>query len=169
MMEKSNVGSVPSDWTGMWWLLPAILAAVAVLTWMSQPRGEAPNLVGWIGSFDAAAGLSKQTGKPVLIDFTQDNCAPCRNMDFNVFGSTQVASVIRADFVPLRIDITPGKYERFELDLTQRYEISGTPTLLITDSDGKVIARVDHSLGKGDMLAWLDSIKAAPPARPRAQ
>ena len=161
MKEKSKFGSKQMDWAGMWWLLPMIAAAVTITVWMGQPRGEPPNLIGWIDRYEIAADLSKQTGKPVLIDFTQDACGPCRRMDLNVFGNKQVASVINKQFIPLRIDVTPRNHERFGVDIARQYAVSGTPTLIITDSDGTVISRRDHSLENPQILAWLNSVKPA--------
>ena len=110
-----------------------------------------------------------KTGMPMLLDFSQEGCGACDYLDYNVFGDQQVASAIADRFVPLRVDVTPGIATAQHTDLAGRYRIIGTPTLIIADSEGQTISRVDKVLDQPLMLKWLASIKANAPARPAVQ
>ena len=57
----------------------------------------------WSEDIDAAFEQAQSAGKPVFIDFTGYTCANCRQMEASVFRQEPVASLLRNDFVLLRL------------------------------------------------------------------
>lgn len=82
----------------------------------------------------AAERTSAQTGKPIFLDAFTTWCAPCKQMDLEVFSRPEVQEMLQRDFVPLRLDM-----EREQgLELVQRFGISSYPTLLVFDNRGEL-------------------------------
>ncbi len=84
--------------------------------------------------------------KPVLVDFWAEWCGPCRKMKP---GLTAVAENYegRARVVAVNVDESSA--------LTQRYAITGIPTLLLM-KDGKEIERIVGGVGENAISNLLN-------------
>lgn len=106
--------------------------------------------VTWGFSYEAALEKAKNTGKPVLIDFTGVSCANCRLMEAEVLPRQDVVSFLEqfvtvqlyTDFVPLE-SITREEREALgrtnldrELDLTND---SANPFYVVLSPTGEVL------------------------------
>lgn len=67
-----------------------------------------------------------ETGKPVLIDFMQKNCGPCRIMDGIV---NELADEFGDSAHVVKVDVTkvPGAAEQFKVRSTPTFVLYGTP------------------------------------------
>jgi thiol:disulfide interchange protein DsbD len=75
-----------------------------------------------------------RSGKPVLIDFTADWCAACRELEHKTYTDPGVVGE-SGRFVPILVDCTRSTEEvRALLD---RYAIRGLPTIVFIDSGGR--------------------------------
>ncbi|MXW63462.1 MAG: DUF255 domain-containing protein [Bacteroidetes bacterium SB0662_bin_6] len=81
------------------WLPPAS----ATQTGSGVFSGRADDEPVWSEDIDAAFEQAQSAGKPVFIDFTGYTCANCRQMETSVFREEPVASLLRNDFVLLRL------------------------------------------------------------------
>lgn len=52
-----------------------------------------------LNDYEKALALSKETGKPLLVDFTGWACVNCRKMEENVWTQPEVKEVIEKDFI----------------------------------------------------------------------
>lgn len=106
--------------------------------------------IAWRTDLQAALGASKETGKPVLLDFSASWCPPCQVMKHEVWPNEQVRQAVMAGYIPVLLDVdTPASQE-----VAQRYNISSVPTILVVDADGRVV-RQEGFMPKGKMLAFL--------------
>ena len=98
-------------------LPPADLAAVSI-------TGELP----WImNDYDAALAQARETGQPILIDFTGYTCTNCRWMEANMFPKPEVAREM-ARYVRVRL-YTDGKGEMYQRFQAMEREVFGTVAL----------------------------------------
>ncbi len=91
----------------------------------------------------AALEQARQSGTPVMLDFTANWCAPCHELERFTFTDRKVRAAARA-FRTLRVDLT--RYDSPESEGWRRqYRITGVPTVLFIMPDGKEVeaARVE--------------------------
>ena len=110
--------------------LALLLAGVGLrFGWAGQPRGEKPFQIPWLSDENLAVQQSRATGKPLLIDFSAEWCAACKELDRHTWTDPVVAKEVSDRFVPLRIDATE---ESPQIDrLTSKYNVPGLPTVLM--------------------------------------
>lgn len=82
------------------------------------------------------AKLAAAKGQPVVLDFAADWCAPCRVLAENLADPTVEAMAERA--VTLKVDLTDWESKEAE-ELRKAYRITGVPTLVFIDREGKEI------------------------------
>lgn len=108
---------------------------------------------------DAAVDLAAREHKPVMIDFSAQWCAACRELGEKTFPAPQVQEE-GSRFVRLQADMTDSDSEQSKA-LTTRYYIKGLPTVVFLDSNGQEVtdARVTGFLSPQEMLAKMKTIK----------
>jgi len=74
--------------------------------------------------------------KLIFVDLYFTGCMPCAQMDKEVFPDPKVAAVLSADFVTFKSDILK---EEIGKKLCMKYGVTGFPTFLFMNADGKVI------------------------------
>lgn len=69
-------------------------------------KGVEPKVV---NDYEKALALSKETGKPLLIDFTGWACVNCRKMEENVWTQPEVRELIEKDFILVSLYVDDRK------------------------------------------------------------
>lgn len=97
------------------------------------------NIVFHTGSFESAKSKASQEGKLFFVEFYADWCTPCKWMDKTTFKDVGVIDLLNNNYVPLKLDIesTEGT------DLKQKFEVRMLPTILIFNSQGRMVDRVE--------------------------
>ena len=103
---------------------------------------------GWLTSIDAGKKLSKETNKPLFVEFTgSDWCPPCMMMEKKVFSKDAFLSGAQKDYILVKIDIPNGdkKLKAKNQKVLEKYKVSGVPTVVLLDSKGKEFSRFTAS------------------------
>lgn len=141
------------------WLLPALLvagctnandsssasasrsapsASVPTDTSTKAPIDKAPkDGVFYAVSFDKALSLSKEQGKPVMVDFYADWCGPCKLLDSTTWKDPEVIRWLDSKVIAIKIDVDKHP------DLAKRFRIESIPALVFIKADGKEMGRVE--------------------------
>lgn len=105
-------------------------------------------------SFDEALTAAKAEGKKVFIDFYTSWCGPCKRLAANVFPNKQVGDYMNGNYVCLKLDA-----EKEGADLAKKFGVSAYPTLIVTDTDGKVLGSFAGYKEGEDFIAAVDALK----------
>lgn len=103
---------------------------------------------------EAALALAQSEQKAVLLLLDQENCPPCAMLHRN--GLTEPSFAAASErFLPVHRDFcaSPG--------LIERYELRGTPTLLILDGEGNKLAELVGAQSLKAGLQFLEQGQAA--------
>jgi thioredoxin-related protein len=135
--------------------LAAVLVLAAKFAFAAEPD--------WMTNYDQALKASKESGKPVFVDFTgSDWCGWCIKLAGDTFSKPAFADYAKDNLVLLEVDKPmqkklPADVEKQNAMLMEKFGIEGFPTLVLLDSTGKEIARhVGYMEGGPDaMIAWI--------------
>jgi thiol:disulfide interchange protein DsbD len=91
----------------------------------------------WEDDEPAALARASAEGKPLIIDFTADWCAACKELEHFTYSDPAVIARSAA-FVPVMIDATRGD-DPVVKGLIEKYGVQGLPTVLFLQPNGTVI------------------------------
>jgi thioredoxin 1 len=89
-----------------------------------------------------------QAGKPVLLDFWAEWCAPCRAIA-PILEDVQRDKGDKLTVAKINIDENPN--------VPSKYGVRGIPTLMLF-KDGQLAATKIGALPKGALYEWIDSV-----------
>jgi thioredoxin:protein disulfide reductase len=139
-----------------------ILAIVAGLfggiAWSLTPKAAsaAGHKLSWIYGEKAGVAAARAAHKPALIDFFADWCIPCKEMDVKTFDRPEIAAELQR-FQLVKMDCS--KDEDPVVTATQaRYDAQTLPTVVLLDSDGKVVKKIDRFVTAAELLPLLQQV-----------
>jgi thioredoxin-like negative regulator of GroEL len=107
----------------------------------------------WETKLDRASAAARAANQPMLIEFWAVWCEGCKEMDRDVYASAQIAAAMRkVRAVKVDVDREPA--------VARKYEVSATPTLIVTDSFGRELFRYTGALPHDRMRQLLDALPA---------
>lgn len=102
----------------------------------SSSNGANAAKINWMNGkqFAQAQQLSKQTGKPIMLHFWNERCAPCLALERNVFPNPAVVNAINSQFIAVKVNTfeTP--------EIHRNYGVSQWPWDVFLSPDGRKIA-----------------------------
>lgn len=117
-------------------ILFAFVLAASTLFAQTSTDYKAHN-AGWLVDLDEAYNVSKNTGKPIMANFTgSDWCGWCKRLTASVFAKPEFKKWADDNVVLLELDFPrrtklPEKYRKQNAGLQQAMKIRGYPTVWV--------------------------------------
>ncbi len=138
----------------------AVVGIFGGVAWLlAEPAHDAtasPALI-WHKSEPATLSDAKAKQRPAMLDFYADWCLPCKELDLKTFHSPEVAREL-ARFSLGKIDCTSDEDPEV-VKLQGQYQADTLPTVVILDSAGKVVHKVNRFMEPEEFLPLLRSVK----------
>jgi len=112
------------------------IGAFALAAYMVTPLLTTGPGVAWQPYSEQVLENAAMMGKPVIIDFYADWCAPCLELEQITFHDSEVVKQAEANFVMIKIDLT-RKGDPINEYLLRLYDVRGVPTVVFLDRNGR--------------------------------
>ncbi|MEZ0367509.1 MAG: thioredoxin family protein [Candidatus Sericytochromatia bacterium] len=115
-------------------------------------------------TYDNGLNQARTGKKYVLVQFFATWCGFCRKMDKEVFSDQKVLSKMHEHFVPIRVTESSENKVSYkgasvtEKQLTAMNGISGFPTLVFMDDQGKTIGKIPGYIPPEEMNGIMEFI-----------
>jgi thiol:disulfide interchange protein len=129
------------------WATLIVIAAIVVVAASSTLR-RPHEVIPWRSDLASATTESRQTGKPILLDFSATWCGPCQEMRRTTWSDTRVEETLRG-YIPVQIDLDANH------DLAERFGVAAIPHLAVVDAQGSIVKSEEGMLSADDLIEWL--------------
>lgn len=103
----------------------------------------------WYTDIAAAISEAQKNNQQIFAVFTADWCSACKELDSNTLSNFEVQREVSQNYVPLKIDVDINP------QLSAQYGIYGIPAILILDSNGREIKRLEGYQTPKEILSIL--------------
>ena len=103
-------------------------------------------------TLDKVISKAKKEHKLIFVDCYTQWCGPCKKMARDIFPDTKVGNYMNPRFVNLKIDMEASYAE----GLSKEWQVSGYPTFIIFNADGKEIGRF---MGGSDADGFIKRVR----------
>lgn len=112
---------------------------------------ETETLIKFENSLPNALEEATEQQKPIMIDFFTNWCGWCKKLDRDTYNNSEVYQASK-QFINVKINADKEK------EITKKYKVTGYPTIVFLDSNGKEIDRVEGYIQPEELLAKLKKI-----------
>jgi protein disulfide-isomerase len=129
------------------------LFVLFIVLFTSCNNGQASDKLNWNGNLEKAIEQAKKENKAVLVNFTgSDWCIWCKRLSAEVFQQKEFEEYAKKSLVLVMLDFPKdipqsNETKTYNNMLAQRFGIEGFPTILLINSEGKLVAKTGYQPG----------------------
>jgi len=145
--------------------LKKIIISIALITaiLIGCSKSGTSDSLSWEDNFETALQKAKSENKAVLVNFTgSDWCQWCIKLSDEVFSKSEFEDYAEENLILVKIDF-PQSIEQsaetksYNTQLAQRFGIQGYPTILLFNSQGKMVLQTGYQ--PGGPVSYVDHLK----------
>lgn len=103
------------------------------------------------GTYKDAIEVAAKSNKRIFLDAYATWCAPCKALDKKTFTDVKVSNYLNENFIVFKFDVEKGE----GIELAKKFKIESYPTLLVIDSQQRVVSQTTGYLNAEDFLKWI--------------
>jgi thioredoxin-related protein len=155
-----------------YWGLAIVLVAASVFVIykheqvvVTPEEQAAVEKLGWMTDFNAAKARALAEKKLLFMDFTgSDWCPYCMMLQKQVFSKPDFASYAAKNLVLLEVDFPqtktlPPAQKAANDSLAQQFNVSGFPTIVVLDSNGKAAGELGYTPSEKEFMESLEKLQ----------
>ena len=120
------------------WLVLIVVSQIMFCVTAGEKEGLMINFQQEGKTLEEVLSIVKAENKTGFIYFTLENCGPCKSLQKEVFKNEKAAEYINLSFVPFWIDTNKDTGP----ELTKHFNVLGFPTVVLIDTEGKILDKV---------------------------
>ena len=127
-------------------------------------KSSANDNLNWEENLETALQKAKTENKAVLVNFTgSDWCVWCQKLSAEVFSQSEFEDYADDNLILVRLDF-PRSIEQsaetkaYNNQLAQRYGVQGFPTILLFNSQGKMVLQTGYQ--PGGPVSYVNHLKS---------
>jgi thiol:disulfide interchange protein DsbD len=105
----------------------------------------------WVQDLTEGLRLAKETGKPAMLYFTADWCAPCLELKKYVFSDKRVAAAA-SRLVNIYIDVDKN------YDALAAYKVRGIPAIFFLNPGGEIVERFSNDRSVAGFVKKINAV-----------
>jgi thioredoxin-like negative regulator of GroEL len=130
-----------------------LLGAFVLRSHQAGAGGPVPAVFVAGTDFAKASTMAKESGKPVVVNFSASWCPPCQRMKRDVWTDASVEAFVKQHAVAVYVDVDQDS------ETAKRFNVQSMPTMVILKGDQE-IARTSGGRSADALIAWMErSIK----------
>ena len=140
----------------------SVILLTAILVGCS--KSSANDNLNWEENLETALQKAKTENKAVLVNFTgSDWCVWCQKLSAEVFSQSEFEDYADDNLILVRLDF-PRSIEQsaetkaYNNQLAQRYGVQGFPTILLFNSQGKMVLQTGYQ--PGGPVSYVNHLKS---------
>ncbi len=144
-------------------ILLAFVSTIVFAITNGSKDSKADKLI-WKEKIETAVEQAKKQNKPILVNFTgSDWCVWCKKLSAEVFTQKEFIDYANKNLILVKIDFPKNIQQSQETvyynrQVAEKYGIQGFPTIILLDSNGKVINYTGYQ--EGGAKSYVEHIKS---------
>lgn len=118
---------------------------------LAGSEDAAPARIEWVQNLSEGVRLAKESGKPVMLFFTADWCAPCVELKKYVFTDRRVVAASKR-LINVYIDADS------DYDTLAAYKVRGIPAIFFLNPLGETIDRYTGDRSVGSFVKQMSAV-----------
>jgi len=127
------------------------LLLLGVTGCLAASEDAAPGKIQWVQGLSEGLRIAKESGKPAMLFFTADWCAPCVELKKYVFTDRRVIAASRR-LINIYIDADK------DYETLSAYKIRGIPAIFFLNPTGETIAAYSGDRSAGSFVKQMSAV-----------